>query len=156
MLWECRKTCLYKCFINYLWKLNHVLSQVCVRNKYFLTSHISGISPLWPVGYLYFGDLFGKQIFRTYCLCTCTGRALQSLTRDCHWHLNDCVFARLIIKHFEMLQVDIYRENILGPREEMLKAKQEAEFYKFNSTWRGRGQRLGVRHLSLWFIFCGH
>ena len=48
-----------------------------------------------------------------------------------------------------MLQVDVYRENILGPREEMLKAKQEAEFYKFNSTWRGRGQRLGVRHLSL-------
>lgn len=26
----------------------------------------------------------------------------------------------------------------------MLKAKREAEFYKFNSTWRGRGQRLGV------------
>lgn len=42
-------------------------------------------------------------------------------------------------------KVDIYRENILGPREEMLKAKREAEFYKFNSTWRGRGQRLG-RH----------
>jgi len=40
-------------------------------------------------------------------------------------------------------KVDVYRENILGPREEMLKAKQEAEFYKFNSTWRGRGQRLG-------------
>ena len=29
----------------------------------------------------------------------------------------------------------------------MLKAKQEAEFYKFNSTWRGRGQKLGVNHL---------
>lgn len=25
----------------------------------------------------------------------------------------------------------------------MLKAKQEAEFYKFNSTWRGKGHRLG-------------
>ena len=30
----------------------------------------------------------------------------------------------------------------------MLKAKREAEFYKFNSTWRGRGQRLGVNHHS--------
>lgn len=46
-----------------------------------------------------------------------------------------------------MLYVDIYRENILGPREEMLKEKREAEFYKFNSTWRGRGQRLRVNHL---------
>lgn len=68
-------------------------------------------------------------------------------SRNCFWHLPDCVFARLIVQYFEMLQVEIYRENILGPREEMLKAKQEAEFYKFNSTWRGRGQRLGVRHL---------
>lgn len=42
----------------------------------------------------------------------------------------------------------MYQENILGPREEMLKAKREAEFYKFNSTWRGRGQRLGVNHHS--------
>ena len=32
----------------------------------------------------------------------------------------------------------------------MLKAKREAEFYKFNSTWRGRGQRLRVIHL---FVF---
>ncbi|KAL9979674.1 hypothetical protein ACROYT_G017374 [Oculina patagonica] len=40
-------------------------------------------------------------------------------------------------------KVDIYKENILGPREETLKAKREAEFYKFNSTWRGKGQRLG-------------
>ncbi|KAJ7380793.1 UBX domain protein 8 [Desmophyllum pertusum] len=40
-------------------------------------------------------------------------------------------------------KVDIYKENILGPREEILKAKREAEFYKFNSTWRGKGQKLG-------------
>ena len=50
---------------------------------------------------------------------------------------------------FEILQVDIYRENILGPREEILKAKREAEFYKFNSSWRGKGQRLRVRHMSI-------
>ena len=35
----------------------------------------------------------------------------------------------------------------------MLKAKQEAEFYKFNSTWRGRGHKLGVSVLcDLFFV----
>ena len=49
-----------------------------------------------------------------------------------------------MLKSFEMQQVDIYKENVLAPREEILRAKQEAEFYKFNSTWKGKGQRLGV------------
>ncbi|PFX13999.1 UBX domain-containing protein 8 [Stylophora pistillata] len=44
--------------------------------------------------------------------------------------------------------VDIYRENILEPREEILMAKREEEFYKFDSRWRGRGQRLGRRHVE--------
>ena len=35
----------------------------------------------------------------------------------------------------------------------MLRAKRDAEFYKFNSTWRGRGQRLGVNNLcDLFFV----
>ena len=37
----------------------------------------------------------------------------------------------------------------------MLKTKREAEFYKFNSTWRGRGQRLGVNNLCDLF-FCNY
>ncbi|XP_022808357.1 uncharacterized protein LOC111345340 isoform X2 [Stylophora pistillata] len=45
-------------------------------------------------------------------------------------------------------KVDIYRENILEPREEILMAKREEEFYKFDSRWRGRGQRLGRRHVE--------
>ena len=37
----------------------------------------------------------------------------------------------------------------------MLKAKRETEFYKFNSPWRGRGQRLGVNNLcDLFFCDC--
>lgn len=45
-------------------------------------------------------------------------------------------------------KVDVYRENILDPREEILKAKREAEFYKFDSRWRGKGQRLGKGHVE--------
>lgn len=40
-------------------------------------------------------------------------------------------------------KVDIYKQTVLAPREEILRAKQEDEFYKFNSTWKGKGQRLG-------------
>ncbi|CAH3174026.1 unnamed protein product [Porites evermanni] len=39
-------------------------------------------------------------------------------------------------------KVDIYKENVLAPREEALRAKKEAEFYKFNSNWKGKGFRL--------------
>lgn len=50
-----------------------------------------------------------------------------------------------MLKMKQLLQdskVEIYKENVLTPREEGLKAKQEAEFYKFNSIWRGKGQRI--------------
>ncbi|KAM7440830.1 UBX domain-containing protein 8 [Porites harrisoni] len=39
-------------------------------------------------------------------------------------------------------KVDIYKENVLAPREEALRAKKEAAFYKFNSNWKGKGFRL--------------
>ena len=48
------------------------------------------------------------------------------------------------VKFSETCEVDIYKENVLAPREEALRAKKEAEFYKFNSNWKGKGFRLRV------------